>query len=76
MTAESFENARARQPSDNERSIAFLAERFHAPAGDVAMLYEDALARLTIGARVTTFIHILALREVQDALRKGSSVGT
>ena len=59
--------------SDKERNIAFLAERFHAPVSDVATLYEDEVAKLAVGARITTFLHVLAVRKVQDALRNGSN---
>jgi len=56
--------------SDRKRTVAVLAEEFRAPFDDVAALYERERADLLRGARVTTFLDILAVRKVEDALRQ------
>lgn len=58
------------QEPDRERTVAGLAEEFHMPVGAVAALYERERAELARGARVTAFLHIFVVRNVQDALRK------
>ena len=45
--------------------------RFLGPALDeVAKLYERERAALAIGARITKFLHIFAIRKVQKILRE------
>lgn len=61
--------ARAQDP-DRQRTVAVLAEEFHAPVDAVAALYERERADLARSARVTIFLHIFAVRKVEDALRK------
>lgn len=56
--------------ADRTRTVARLAEAFHAPVDAVAALYERESADLARGARVTTFLHIFAVRKVEDALRE------
>lgn len=58
------------QESDRKRTLAVLAEQFHAPVGDVAALYERERADLACGARVMTFLDIFVVRKVEDALRQ------
>ena len=60
-----------KQP-DRERIVAALAEEFHEPVDDVAKLYEHERAQLAIGAHITRFLHIFAIRNVQEILRKQS----
>jgi len=55
---------------DQKRTVAVLAMEFHAPVDAVAALYERERAELARDARVTTFLHIFAVRKVEDALRK------
>ena len=56
--------------ADQTRSIELLARESEFPIDEVAHLYEDALAELGTGARITSFLHIFALRNVREALRK------
>jgi Protein of unknown function (DUF3562) len=58
------------QEPDRERTVAGLAEEFHMPVGAVAALYERERAELARSARVTAFLDIFAMRNVQGALRQ------
>ncbi len=58
-----------KQP-DQKRIVAFLAEEAHASVDDVATLYEHERAELAAGAHITRFLHIFAIRNVQEILRK------
>jgi hypothetical protein len=57
---------------DEERIVKFLAEEAHAPIDDVARLYEHERSSLAVGARVTKFVHIFAIRNVQKILHQRS----
>jgi len=57
-----------RQP-DQKRIVASLAAESHMPARDVAELYEHERAELAVGAHISKFIHIFAIRNVQRILR-------
>jgi Protein of unknown function (DUF3562) len=61
--------AHEKQP-DQKRIVAFLADESHVPIGDVATLYEHERAELALGAHITKFLHIFAIRNVQEILRK------
>ncbi len=61
-----------RQP-DQKRIVAFLARESRVPIEDVAKLYEHERAELAVGARLTTFLHVFAIRNVQEILRKRSA---
>ena len=58
-----------KQP-DEKRIVALLAEQSHVPIDDVATLYEHERTVLAQGARVTNFIDIFAVRNVQEILHK------
>lgn len=60
------------KPPDQTRIVALLAQQAHLPVDDVAKLYEQERARLAAGAQVSTFVHILATRNVQEILRQRS----
>jgi len=60
--------ANDRQP-DQERIVEVLADEAHVPYRDVAVLYEQIRSGLAQGARVKTFLHIFAIRNVQAILR-------
>ena len=67
-----------KQP-DQKRIVEFLAQDSKVPIEDVATLYEHERSALAAGARVTSFIHIFAIRNVQEILRdradeRGSSI--
>jgi hypothetical protein len=59
-----------RQQDQQKRIVAFLAQDSDVPIGDVATLFEHVRAELAVGARVTTFLNIFAIRHVQEVLRK------
>jgi hypothetical protein len=61
--------AHDKQP-DQQRIVAFLAENSDVPIADVAILYEHERAELALGAHITKFLHIFAIRNVQEILRK------
>jgi hypothetical protein len=56
--------------SHHQRAIEFLARESQAPVSEVAQLYEDARAKLEVGARIRSFVGIFALRNVRKALRQ------
>ena len=58
-----------KQP-DRQRILALLAQQSQLSVDDVARLYEREHAALALGARITKFLHIFALRNVQEILRK------
>jgi len=55
---------------DQRPIVARLAAQFQLPVEDVTRLYEHECAVLAIGAHVTKFLHIFAIRHVQEILRK------
>ena len=56
--------------ADQTRIIESLARESEFPIDEVTHLYEDELAELCVGARITSFLPIFALRNVREALRK------
>jgi hypothetical protein len=68
QAAESKMPSHMKQP-DQTRIIAFLAEELDMPIDDVSNLYEHERAELALGAHITKFIHIFAIRNVQQILR-------
>lgn len=56
--------------ADQTRIIELLARESEFPIDEVAHLYEEELAELGIGARITSFLPIFAIRNVREALRK------
>ncbi len=58
------------KPPDQRRAVALLAEETQVPMDDVVKLYEREHAALAAGAQVTKFLHIFAIRNVQEILRK------
>ncbi len=58
------------KPPGHGRIVAALSARSHVPAEDVAALYEHERAALAAGARITKFLHIFAIHNVQEILRK------
>ena len=59
-----------KQQDQRKRIVAFLAQDSDVPIGDVATLFEQVRAELAVGARVTQFLNIFAIRHVQELLRK------
>ena len=62
--------AQPTQQSHQQRAIEFLAKESEASVDEVARLYESKRAELGVGARITGFLPILALRRVREALRR------
>ena len=60
-----------KQP-DQKRIVATLAADSDESADEIEKLYELERARLAIGAHTTKFLHIFAIRNVQEILRKRS----
>lgn len=58
-----------RQP-DQGRIVESLAEESEQPVADVAKLFEHEHSELALGAHVTKFLHIFAIRNVQEILRE------
>ncbi|WP_341678022.1 DUF3562 domain-containing protein [Niveibacterium sp. SC-1] len=61
------------KPPDQSRIVAFLAKESQVPLADVARIYEAERAELALGARVTKYLHIFAIRNAQEILRKQSA---
>lgn len=62
--------AAAEKQPDQTRIVAFLAKESQQPVADVATLYERERAELAMGAHVTKFLDIFAIRNVQEILRQ------
>jgi len=58
-----------KQP-EQKRIVAFLAEGSEEPVDEVAKLYEHERAQLAAGAHITKFLHVFAIRNVQQILRE------
>lgn len=56
--------------NDRKRIVAFVAEESQVPIADAEILYEHERAELALGAHITKFLHIFAVRNVQEILRK------
>ena len=59
--------------SHQQRAIEFLAQESQVPINEVAQLYEDERAGLEVGARITGFLPIFAIRKVREMLRLRSA---
>jgi pyruvate formate-lyase activating enzyme-like uncharacterized protein len=55
-----------------QRAIEFLSEESRVPIHEVEELYERERTQLAVGARITGFLPILAIRRVRAALRQRS----
>jgi len=58
--------------SHQQRAIEFLAQESQVPINEIAQLYEDERAELAVGARLTGFLPIFAIRKVREMLRRRS----
>ena len=59
--------------SHHERAIEILARESQVPINEVARLYDDARAKLEVGARIRSFLGIFAFRNVRKMLRQRRS---
>ena len=62
-----------KQQDQQRRIVASLAGDSDVPIADVATLFERERAGLAVGARITTFLNIFAIRHVQAILRQRSA---
>jgi len=58
------------KPDDQARIVAFLAQESQVPVPVVAQIYEKERAALAAAAHITQFLHIFAIRKVQDILQQ------
>ena len=58
--------------SHDQRAIEFLAQESQVPVNEVAQLYENAWAKLEVGARIRSFLGIFAFRNLRKMLRQRS----
>lgn len=58
-----------KQP-DQGRIVASLASECHLPIAEMAMLYEHERAELAPVAHITKYLHIFAIRNVVEFLRR------
>jgi hypothetical protein len=59
-----------RDGTKHQRAIEMLACESQVPAIQVKQMYEEELAELQVGARITAFLDILAIRKVREMLRQ------
>ncbi|MBC7716035.1 MAG: DUF3562 domain-containing protein [Pseudorhodobacter sp.] len=50
------------------RALELMSRKFNVPQSEVTRLYERELAGLTSDARITSFIPIFAMRNVEETL--------
>lgn len=62
----------ANQP-DLKGTFAALAQESQLPVDDLVKLYEHEREELATRASITAFLHIFAMRNVKEILRKRSS---
>jgi len=60
--------SRQPKPISNTPAIEFLAQEAEVPADEVARIYGKELLKLQDGARVTTYLPIIAFRHVREIL--------
>lgn len=60
----------SQEPQLDRKQIEVLARDSQLPVDEVVTLYEHELAELGQGARVTTYLHLFAIRNVQEILRR------
>lgn len=60
---------------DQGKIVSRLAAEFELTLDEVTALYDCECATLAIGAHVTKFLHIFAIRHVQEALQKQRLLG-
>jgi len=55
---------------DQKQIVTLLAEEAHVPVTYVEKLYEHERTELAVGAQIKTFLHIFAIRNVREILRR------
>lgn len=59
---------------DQLSAVEFLARQSHLSVGDVDQLYADEMARLAVGARIKSFLSIIAIRNIRELLLDRANV--
>ena len=62
-------HAQDKEP-DQARIVAALAAESRWPIDEIATLYEHERAELAVAARIPSFLHIFAIRNVQEIVRR------
>jgi hypothetical protein len=57
------------EPSVHIRAIEFLADDTHIPIGQITEIYEREFAKLALDASIQTYLPVLTMRKVREALR-------
>ena len=57
---------------DHVRAIATLSEKLRVPAYEVGEVYRKEFDRLAVGARIPTYLIVLAMSHTQSILRGGA----
>jgi hypothetical protein len=60
--------------AEQDRIVEYLAKESNAPIEEVAKLYETERAALAIGARITNYLPIFAIRNVLEKLSQRRSL--
>jgi hypothetical protein len=56
--------------SRQNAALKYLAQDFRAPIDLLEQIYDIELSKLEAGARISTFIHVCALRNVREVLQQ------
>jgi len=56
--------------ANHESTFEHLSKEFHVPVDEVARLYKNELDKTGVGARITNYLSIFALRKVREMLRQ------
>jgi hypothetical protein len=59
--------------SHPEPALVFLARESQVSLDEVALLYENELSKLEVGARIQNFLPIFAVRKVREMLLQRSN---
>ena len=54
--------------ADQVRAIAAISDKLQLPVGKVGEIYKKEFARLALHARITTYLVVLTMRNVQSIL--------
>ncbi len=55
---------------DHTQAIAYLCEKFRLPEDAVSRVFKSEFDRLAAGARIATYIHVLAMNNTRAILHK------
>ena len=66
----------SRLENDHVRAIATLSDKLHVPVHEVGEIYKKEFDRLAEGARIPTFLVVLAMSNTRSILRGGGRSAT